>query len=540
LCYILERRATAAIEVAFQEGPAMQNWGTGAWLARRTRTRGDRPAYSFGGATYTYAQARDRTARLAWALRDLGVGRGDRVAYLGPNHSALLESMFATWQVAAVFAPLNFRLSPSELSEVIQDADFKVIIFAPSHEEVLRQSGAIAGDRVLIALGESAAGNYEDLIGRSPVIEPDLPVSLEDTALLLYTSGTTGRPKGAMLTHGNLTWNAVNVLLDMDIRADESALVVTPMFHTAALNMVCLPVLLRGGRLIICDTFEPDEILQTVQDERVTLMFGVPATYDRLAECPRWSTADLSSVRTLLCGGAPVPEVTIRRYLDRGLQFLQGYGMTETSPGALLLDEQHMQSKVGSAGVPMFFTDVRVVRPDGSAVDTGEPGEVVVQGPNVFAGYRGQTAATRSALTADGWFHSGDVATVDADGYAYITDRIKDMIISGGENIYPAEIESALQDFPGIRESAVIGIADSTWGEVAMAVVVPATGAVLDPAEVLAFLRDRIAHYKVPKSLVLARELPRTATGKINKVELRACYRAQRGNRTQANGRRCE
>jgi fatty-acyl-CoA synthase len=501
----------------------MQDWGIGSWLARRARTCGSRTAYTFRGANCTYEQAQSRASRLARALRDLGVHRGDRVAYLGLNHPVLLEALFATAQLGAAYVPLNFRLSADELGGVLDDAACTVIICAPEYAGTLRDAGVRRGCVLISVDGEEGPG-YERLIAGQPDADLDEPVGLDDIALVLYTSGTTGRPKGALLTHGNLTWNAVNVLLDMDLRRDETALVVTPMFHTAALNMVCLPVLMRGGRLVIFDTFDPDAVLRTVPAERVTLIFGVPAVYQKLAECLAWTRTDLSSIRTLLCGGAPVPEATIRTYLGRGLRFLQGYGMTETSPGALLVDELHVASKVGSAGVPMFFTDVQVVRPDGSPVDTGEPGEVIIQGPNVFAGYRGNQAETQRVLSDDGWFHSGDVATVDADGYVSVTDRIKDMIISGGENVYPAEIENVLNDYPGVSESAVIGMADPVWGEVPRAIVVPRPGAVVDPADVVAFLRARLAHYKVPKSVVLATVLPRTTTGKIRKHDLRITY----------------
>jgi fatty-acyl-CoA synthase len=491
----------------------MQDWGTGAWLKRRARTRGDQAAYEYKQESWTYEQARARTAALARALRELGVRRGDRVGYLGPNHPALLETLFATAQLGAAYIPMNFRLSAAEINDLTTDADCRVIVHTPDHADVLNTTNSTKID---------VESTYETLIAAQPTAELDEPVGLDDIALVLYTSGTTGRPKGVMLTHANLAWNAVNVLLDMDVRPDERALIVTPMFHTAALNMVCLPVLMRGGRLIIHDAFDPATVLRDVTDQRVTLMFGVPATYDRLAADPGWPEADLSSVRTLLCGGAPVPDATIRAYLDRGLRFLQGYGMTETSPGALLLDEQHVLSKAGSAGVPMFFTDVAVVRPDGTPAAAGENGEVVVQGPNVFAGYR-----SGDPPPPDGWFHSGDVAVRDEDGYAYITDRLKDMIISGGENIYPAEIENVLRDYPGVGDCAVIGVPDPAWGEVPRAVIVPAGQATIDPDGVRCFLRARLAHYKVPKSVVFAAELPRTATGKISKREVRQQHGTQ-------------
>ena len=271
----------------------------------------------------------------------------------------------------------------------------------------------------------------------------------------MYTSGTTGRAKGAVLSHGNITWNSVNVLVDTDLTGDEVTLVVAPLFHTAGLNMICLPTLLKGGTVILEPAFDPGRVLDLIRQHRVTLMFAVPAMYNLIADHPDWPAADLSSLRTIMCGGAPVPERTIHTYLARGLAFIQGYGMTEASPGALLLDRSQVLTKAGSAGVPHFFTQVRVVRPDLTDAAPGEKGEIVVAGPNVMLGYWGRPEATADAFADGGdWFRSGDVAVADEDGNVFVVDRVKDMIISGGENIYPAEVESALGGHPGGRRSA--------------------------------------------------------------------------------------
>jgi acyl-CoA synthetase (AMP-forming)/AMP-acid ligase II len=253
----------------------------------------------------------------------------------------------------------------------------------------------------------------------------------------------------------------------------------------------------------------------------VTFLFGVPAMFQAIAAAPRFDSADLSSVRSMICGGAPVPEPMIATYQRRGLIFMQGYGMTESAPGALFLRADDSVTKIGSAGTPAFFTDVKVVRPDGAPVDPGEPGEVLIQGPNVMAGYWDRPAETAEVLDADGWLRTGDVAVLDEDGYAYIRDRIKDLIISGGENIYPAEVEDALYAHPAVAECAVIGVPDEKWGEVGRAIVVLRPGATAEPADLLAFLDGRIARYKIPKSVVFADALPRTASGKVVKRLLR-------------------
>ncbi|MGH3120202.1 MAG: acyl-CoA synthetase [Streptosporangiaceae bacterium] len=527
----------------------MRHEGVGSWAARRARKTPDAPAILYAGRTLTYAGLDERVRRLARALRGLGAGPGSRVAYLGPNHPAFLETMFATWSAGAIFVPLNMRLAGPELAYQLADCGAALLVYAPEQAAVVAgirgeagrgPAGRSTGLRHIVALARPAAGDhdYEGLLDGPPPgaadtgpadTDPadtgpaDLPVSLDDPCLIMYTSGTTGRAKGATLTHGNITWNAINVVVDADFRADEVALAVTPLFHTAALNMLCLPAMLKGGSVLIEPAFDPARVLELIARYRVTSMFGVPAIYDAMAAAPGWADADTSSLRMLLCGGAPVPDATIRRYTSRGLTFIQGYGMTETSPGALLLDAEHALAKAGSAGVPHFFTDVRVVGPDGAEAGPGERGEIIVAGPNVMRGYWGQPDAS-AAVLADGWLHSGDVGTADEDGYVSVVDRIKDVIISGGENIYPAEVENALLSHPAVADCGVIGTPDGRWGEVGRAVVVLRPGESASEADILGFLDGRLARYKIPKSVHFATGLPRTATGKILKKQLRETH----------------
>ena len=518
----------------------MLNEGVGSWTARRARKTPDAPAILYAGRTLTYAGLDDRVRRLTRALRGLGTGPGSRVAYLGPNHPAFLETMFATWSAGAIFVPLNMRLAGPELTYQLADCGAALLVYAPEQAGVVAGIRGEAGRdtelRHLVALARPAGGDhdYESLLGGPAGTGPagtapaeagpaDLPVSLDDPCLIMYTSGTTGRAKGATLTHGNITWNAINVVVDADFRADEVALAVAPLFHTAALNMLCLPAMLKGGSVLIEPAFDPARVLELIARYRVTSMFGVPAIYDAMAAAPGWPDADTSSLRLLMCGGAPVPDATIRRYTSRGLTFIQGYGMTETSPGALLLDAEHVLAKAGSAGVPHFFTDVRVVGPDGAEAGPGERGEIIVAGPNVMRGYWGQPDAS-AAVLADGWLHSGDVGTADEDGYVSVVDRIKDVIISGGENIYPAEVENALLSHPAVADCGVIGTPDGRWGEVGRAVVVLRPGRSASEADILGFLDGRLARYKIPKSVRFATGLPRTATGKILKKQLRETH----------------
>ena len=506
----------------------MLNQGVGSWISRRARRTPDRVAIVHEGRASTYLGLHERVSRLAGALRGLGVGRGDRIAYLGPNHQAYLETLFAAGTLGAVFVPLNMRLAGPELAHHLTDSGSSVLVYAPAQAAVL---ASIRTDLVLqhvVALAEPGEGehDYEELLASAAPDPADEPVSLGDPCLIMYTSGTTGRAKGATLTHGNITWNAINVLVDADFGQDEMALVVAPLFHTAALNMLCLPAILKGGTVLVESAFDPARALDLIARHRVTSMFGVPAIYDAMAGAAGWADADISSLRTLLCGGAPVPEATIRAYLARGVTFIQGYGMTETSPGALLLDAAHVESKAGSAGIPHFFTDVRVVGPDLADTVPGERGEIVVAGPNVMQGYWGLPEATAAALADGVWLRSGDVATTDEDGYVFVVDRIKDVIISGGENIYPAEVENAIRDHPAVVECGVIGVPDDKWGEVGRAIVVLRPGTEVAEEEILGFLDGRLARYKIPKSVRFTGSLPRTATGKILKKSLRETHGA--------------
>lgn len=499
----------------------MRNEGLGSWPARRARKTPHRTALVHGATRVTYALLHDRVTRLAHALRARGLRRGDRVAYLGPNHPSYLETLFAAGTLGAVFVPLNTRLAGLEIAYQLTDSGAKALIYAPSHAGLV--AGLPGGTDVRVYVETGA--EYEQALAQAPFEPVDEPVAPDDTCVIMYTSGTTGRPKGAMLTHGNLTWNALNVLVDTDLIADERALVSAPLFHTAGLNMLTLPVLLKGGTCVLVEAFDPDTVFDLVREHRITFMFGVPTMFDLMVRHPRWADADLSSLRLLTCGGSPVPTPLITAYQERGLTFLQGYGMTEASPGTLFLDAEHAVSKGGSAGVPHFFSDVRVVRPDLTRVEPGETGEVVVRGPHVMPGYWGLPEESAASF-ADGWFRSGDAARVDEDGYVFIVDRLKDMIISGGENVYPAEVEDLLLAHPDVVECAVIGVPDPKWGEVPRAVVVAREGVVLDPEALLAGLGGRLAKYKVPKSVVLADELPRTASGKLLKGRVRQRFGA--------------
>jgi fatty-acyl-CoA synthase len=495
----------------------MRNQGIGSWTARRARMSPDRTALVADARKWTYRQLHLRSTRFAHALTRLGVGGGDRVAFLGPNHPVFLETLFGAGMLGAIFVPLNARLAPAELAYILGDSGASVLVHAPGH----RATADALRPAVRHVLDFAA---YDELLAAAPEDPVDEPVAQEDIALVMYTSGTTGHPKGAALSHANIHWNSFNLLIDVDVAADEVTLVNAPMFHVAALNQTVLPTLLKGGTVVLMESFDPGRTLELIAEHRVTYLFGVPAMFQAVAAAPGWAAADLSSVRTMICGGAPVPERVISTYQERGLTFLQGYGLTESAPSASFLRAAQSRRKAGSAGTPCFFTDVRVVDAEGADVAVGEPGEVLLHGPNVMPGYWEKPAETAAVLSADGWLRTGDVAVTDEDGYLYIRDRIKDLIISGGENVYPAEVEDAILQHPAVADCAVIGVADERWGEVGRAVVVVREGASVEPAGLREFLTARIARYKVPATVVFAETLPRTASGKLLKGALRATH----------------
>ena len=501
-----------------------RNDGIGFWLTRRAQLTPARTALVFEGRSWTYRELNEQVDRCATSLLDLGVCHGDRVAALTINVPEFLEVLFACGKLGAVFVPLNFRLAGPELSFIVNDAGVHTIVVGGEFTALVDSVRSELCVRHYLALQASEGGDwlvYDDVVSRAAALASDNEVSTDETAIIMYTSGTTGRPKGAMLTHGNMLWNNINAALAFDTLEDDITLVCAPLFHIGGLNVTTLITMLKGGTVVLLRAFDPAKVLDLIEEQRITTMFGVPAMFLFMSQVPGFADRDLSSVRTFICGGAPVPEPLIRVYLDRGIPFVQGYGLTETAPFGSLLPKQDSLRKLGSAGLPPMFTEVRVVDDRMEDVKAGEIGEVVIKGPNVMKGYWNRPDATAEAITHGGWFHSGDLGVLDDEGYLFLKDRMKDMIISGGENIYPAEVESVLSDHPSVADVAVIGMPDAKWGETVVAVVVKAEGAQLSPQDVIDFANGRMARYKLPRQVVFTDLLPRNPAGKVLKRELR-------------------
>ncbi|HZZ96716.1 MAG TPA: long-chain fatty acid--CoA ligase [Jatrophihabitantaceae bacterium] len=496
----------------------MSDNGLGSWSRRRAAMTPGKPALVQDGKVTTYTELDQATNRLAHGLLTRGVVRGERVAFLGLNSVEMVIAMFATARIGAVFVPLNTRLSPPELGYLIEHSGAALLLVEDTLRAVAEQARADGPWPDVVVFSRSGGAGLDALMSSddAPI---DEPIGLDDLFMIQYTSGTSGQPKGVMLTHGNVVWNVYNLLVDIDLGSAETALVTAPLFHTAALNQVLFPTVLKGGTALIEARFDPVRAIDLIEGEGVTLLFGVTTMYLALSQSPRFHQADLSSLRLALSGGAPIPESLLQTWLDRGLMIVQGYGLTEASPGTTMLRAADGVRKLGSAGTACFFTDVRVVAGDRDA-DVGEAGEVLVRGPNVTTGYWQDAVSTDRAFS-DGWLHTGDLATRDDEGYLRIVDRLKDMYISGGENVYPAEVEQALYTHPAVAECAVIGVADPTWGEVGRAFVVVHEGQRLDAQELLRHLDSCLARYKVPKSIEFVADLPHNASGKLLKSRLR-------------------
>ena len=492
----------------------------GHWFAARAATTPNRRALTFEGTTWSYGEMQYRIDCLANHLRLGGVCHGDRVGFIGLNQPAFFETMFAAARLGAIFVPLNFRLTGPELIFIIGDAGVHTLVADPQHREVIESIRDDLPVRRFLSDGE--ANGWEPV---HPMLEPldaPDPVDADEVALIMYTSGTTGLPKGAMLTHANLWWNNTNAFHQFDVLENDVTLVVAPLFHIGGLNVTTLLTWQKGGEVVLHRMFDPSACLEDISRYGVTTMFGVPAMFLFLSQLPEFDAADLTSVRTLVCGGAPVPEPLIKLFNGRGVPINQGYGLTETAPMVSFLSPEWSLEKIGSAGRAPLFGEIRVVDETNRPITSPRVnGEVCTRGPNVMKGYWRRPDATAAAIDTQGWFHTGDVGYLDDDGFLYIADRVKDMVISGGENIYPAEVEGVLYEHPGVADVAVIGIADERWGEAVVAVVAPREGAIVTLDDLRSFAGERLARYKLPTRVEVVDILPRNPAGKVLKFELR-------------------
>ncbi|GAB3279433.1 acyl-CoA synthetase [Parasphingorhabdus pacifica] len=503
--------------------------GIGYWLTRRASLSGERTALVSGDRRVAYDEFDARANALARGLTSLGVRKFDRVALLLANSCEFMEALFACAKLGAICVPMNVRLAPPEIGYILADSGADVLVVHHPLADAGRAALAEPGGRVrhtVLAWGEPAGGElgYEDIVASGARRTLEMDVDANDVHAIMYTSGTTGRPKGAMLTHANSIANARNALtMGSGLNEDDVTVTAAPMFHIGGLGVHSLPFVYVGATNVIVPRFDPAETLTAMASERVSVQFLVPAMWAALMRVPGFDEHDLSSLELAVSGGAPCPLPVIEFFRGKGVPFQEGFGMTETAPAVSMLDKDHVTAKSGSIGRPLLEVQARIVDDDDRDVATGVVGELVLRGENIFTGYWMLPEATAEAFRG-GWFHTGDLGRVDEEGFITLVDRKKDMIISGGENVYPIEVEQVLVRHPEVSEVAVIGLPDETWGEAVTAVVAREVGTDVDAERLVDFGRERLAHFKCPRRVEFVDELPRNATGKVLKTELRHRY----------------
>jgi fatty-acyl-CoA synthase len=496
------------------------------WMARRAALGPHKTAIIdfASGASLTYGQLNDRATRLANHLRQhAGVRSGDRIAVLAMNRSEVLEALFAAAKLTAILVPLNYRLTQPELQYILEDSEPRVLLYEAGFHAMVSRLRKHAGIHHYVAFDadDGRDVNYEQALNAAPHAPVEVDgFDAEMPLVIIYTSGTTGRPKGALLSHRMLAWNSFNTQVGWNLVSSDVTTVHAPLFHTGGLNVLTTPLLHIGATVVMLHKFDAADVLAAIQRYRCTMFFGVPTMFQMMLESPLFETTDFSSIRYFISGGAPCPVPLIEAYQRRGVQFTQGFGMTEVGPNCFKLGLEDAVRKAGSIGFPSFHSQARIVDDQGRDVRRGEIGELILKGLHVCSGYWQNSEATRAAMV-DGWFYTGDLARQDDEGYYYIVGRAKDMIISGGENIYPAEVEAVIDRHPAVTASAVLGLTDERWGETPIAVIIKRANTAVTEDEIIAFCDDKLAHYKIPRQVFFVTEFPLSASGKVVKRRLR-------------------
>jgi O-succinylbenzoate-CoA ligase len=483
----------------------------------------DKPIAVFGADVVTYRGMLDWTAALAGGLQARGVGRGDVVGLLSYNSIEFLATIFAVNHLGAIAMPINWRLAAPELQFILEHSAARLLVcdaeLVELADDATRELPKLA--RVCVSTSEIAGWErFADLAGETRPARAS--VAGDDVHRLMYTSGTTGRPKGVMLTHANLAWKNAAHVTEFGFTSDDIGLACGPLYHVGALDLVTTTMIAAGATTIIHRVFDAAQVVDEIERSRVTCVWTAPAMVRAILDVPGVGERDLSSVQLIIAGGEkmPIPFIERLRNTFPSAWFADAYGLTETVSGDTFLDREHTIEKLGSVGLPCQYLELDIWDEDGASLPAGERGEVVLRGPKVFKGYWRDPDATAKAF-AGGWFHTGDIGVVDDDGYLYIVDRLKDMIVSGGENVASSEVERVLYEHDAVVEVAVVGRPDDRWGEVPIAFVVRVDDATTTGAELIEHCRSQLAKFKVPKDVVFIDELPRNPSGKVLKRELR-------------------
>ena len=479
------------------------------------------------GTRYTYGELDARAQRCAsWMRGGLGLGVGDRVGLLAANCVEYVDFIFAAAKSGIILVPLNTRLTSHELGAIARDSGMRALVYEETFATACLELQQDSEIERLIPLRGDASASYASATGALPDGSFKAErLSPEHVLALLYTSGTTGKPKGVMLPHRMVAWNAYNTVVSWQLRDDDVSPVFTPMYHAGGLAVFLTPLFAIGGRIVLHRQFDAGDVWRSIEAERCTVVLGVPTIWKLLMEDPGFERADLSSVRWLISGGAPLPQFIADTYRRRGVIFKQGYGLTEVGVNCFAMTPDDSLRKAGSIGKPLMMTEARVAAGDGSEAEAGAVGELWLRGPHVTSGYWNAPELTAASLDDQGWFHTGDVATRDEEGFYYIAGRQKDMFISGGVNVYPAEIEAHLLQLDALADAAVVGVPHPTWGEMGVAFLVARPGVPRPATEaVLAYLEERLARFKLPRAFRFVPVLPRTASGKVQKAELQRLF----------------
>ncbi|HHW03682.1 MAG TPA: long-chain fatty acid--CoA ligase [Thermoanaerobacterales bacterium] len=483
---------------------------------------------------FTYSDLEERANKLAnYLAKEMGIKKGDRVAFISRNRIEMLDAYFATGKLGAIYVPYNIRLSPVELKQLINDETPRVLIYEDLFNDLVDGIKPYIPIKNYVAITEMNKNtsdlNYEVIMNytdNSPFRCRDLRT--EDIHLILHTGGTTGLPKGAMISHGAMIANAVSEIITWNINQNDVAHILLPLFHTGGWNLLTLPILYAGGRIIINRSFDPKLTLELIEKERTTLVFGAATIFRMIAQLPEFNNTDFSSVRWMMAGAAPTPVELMEEFWKKGIRFILGYGLTEGGPTNLSIPAEFMnfdeiRNKAESVGKPFIFTEARIVDENGNDVGPNEIGELIFSGPQIFSGYWNKPEETQKTLK-EGWVYTGDLAKKDEDGFYYIVDRKKDMYISGGENVYPTEIEKVLYQMPEVKECCVIGVPDEKWGEVGKIIISVKPGFTLNKKQVIDFFNGKLARYKIPKYVTFVEDLPKSSAGKIVKSEVKKMY----------------
>ena len=500
------------------------------WLARRAQLSPASVALieAQTGLKITYREWNTQANRTAHFLQDtLDLRKGDRLAVLANNNLAYLDLWFALGKIGGVLQNLNWRLATPELATLLRDAAPRALVYDLEFEKVVAELRRAFGDAITF-MGMNGVEDSRDLDlsmrNNSPATNPQRPeISPEDPWVICYTGGTTGLPKGALLSHRSITANAINTITSWGLSPDDVTILNAPLFHTGGLNVFTAPLVYLGGTSIVCRQFEIEQTFDLLESGRVTIWFGVPTMFVMMQNHERWASADFSGLRFIISGGAPCPMPVFEKFWAKGVDFKTGYGLTEAGPNTFWLPPEQVREKPGAVGYPLMHVDARIADEEDRPLPAGQVGELLIRGPHLFSGYWNNPEATNVAMRND-WLHTGDLAVRDEQGCFRIMGRSKEMIISGGENIYPAEVESTLHTHPDVIEAALIGIPDETWGEVGWAVVVPRSGSALDRDALITFCQDQLARYKIPKRFIFADSLPKTGANKVDKRKLIELY----------------